>query len=167
MRLLPNGNFPFQTAPPDKTFRAGFSALETLAAQRQLAWILAGDYRNPRRIESGISTRFNPLRTHFRSPDVVFRGGYSELKFAGDRINHEEVRMDTCLQNKGYRVRYDIVPHPLSGMVTPSRDLARLKFSGVSYKKWNPQFWRLGRGMGLRLPLTWDSGALGSSRAPC
>jgi hypothetical protein len=155
--LSSDGNFPFQTAPPDGVFRAGSSNLETLAAQRQLAWILAGTYKPPRRIETGIPTRFNRLKTHFRSPDVIFTGGYSELKFAGDRVNREDARMDVWLQEKGFKVRYDIVPHPFTGKVTPTGDQVLLKALDLSFKKWGLEFWRLGRGAGAKIPLTWTT----------
>lgn len=127
---LSNGTFPFQTAPPDNLFKSGYPSLETLATQRQLAWVLSGDCRPPPRIDSGIPTRFNPSVFHFRSPDAIFDGGYSELKYPGDRVNRDEARMDAYLQGKGYIVRYDVVPHPLTGKFTPFGDLRWLKFMG-------------------------------------
>lgn len=157
IHLLDNGNFQFQTAPPDPQFRAGSSFPETLAAQRQLAWVLGGDYRNPRRFDTDLRRKFHPNESLFRSPDVLFKGGYSELKFAGDRVNREVLRLDIWLQDHGHKVRYDIVRHPATNRITPEGDLSWLKKSGISYKIWGFQFWRLGRGKGAEIPLTYSA----------
>ena len=135
-KLLPNGNFPFQSAPPDPTFRAGSSRPETLAAQRQLAWVLAGSYRSVIGIDTGITNRYSRDKTHFRKLDVSFLGGYSELKFAGDHVINQELSTDVLVAGRGLKVRYDVVPHPLTGRVTPDRDLRRLKDSCTPFKVW-------------------------------
>jgi len=155
LRLLENGNFSFQTAPPDPNFKSGYSRPETLAAQKQLAWILGGDCRSVNRIDTGVPRRFRPSQTHCRIPDVVFKGGYSELKFAGDRVNREGARIDGFLRDQGYAVRYDVVPHPFTNQVTPAGDLAWLRDNGISYMRWDFRFWRLGKARGLEVPLTW------------
>lgn len=65
------------------------------------------------------------------------------MKFAADRINHHEARIDSSLRSKGYIVRYDIVPHPITGRVTRATELEWLKSIRIPYKKWGAQFWRL------------------------
>lgn len=77
------------------------------------------------------------------------------MKFGGDEVDEPDLEMDVWLSEHGYTVRYDIIPHPLSGKVTPKGDLSRLSTRGIPYLVWGLKFWRLGRGEGLRMPLTW------------
>jgi hypothetical protein len=136
-------------------FRAGFSSLDTLAAQRQLGWVLDGEYKSNYGIQTAISKRLSGFGSSSRYPDVILKGGFSELKFAGDRVDRTEVKLDVWLLNRGLKVRYDIVPHPFTGKMTPKGDLERLKVAGIPYKMWGSEFWSLGKGEGLRVPMTW------------
>jgi hypothetical protein len=149
--LSSNGNFPFQSAPPNQTFKAGFSSLDTLAAQRQLGWVLGGTYKSNHGIHTAISKRLSGFESSSRYPDVLLK----KLKFAGDRVHRTEVKQDVWLLDQGLKVRYDIVPHPITGKVTPKGDLERLKVADIPYKKWGSEFWSLEKGEGLSLPMTW------------
>lgn len=55
------------------------------------------------------------------------------MKFGGDEVNEPDLEMDVWLTEHGYAVRYDIIPHPLSGKVTPNADLSRLATHGIPY----------------------------------
>lgn len=78
------------------------------------------------------------------------------MKFAGDRVDRTDLRMDVWLLGKGFRVRYDVIPHPVTGRVTPRGDLRRLMTNDIPYKVWGIEFWRLGRGEGLLAAMTWE-----------
>jgi hypothetical protein len=116
---------------------------------------LTADSRKYTEFGLGVSTRLSGLGHKYRRPDVLLEWGCSELKFAGDRIDKIEIKMDAWLLQKGFDVRYDIVPHPFSGQTTPKGDLERLKVNCIPFKQWGPEFWSLGRGDGLNIPLTW------------
>jgi hypothetical protein len=78
------------------------------------------------------------------------------MRFADDRLDLEDAHIDVLLQRHGYSVRYDIVPHPPTRKVTPAGDLESLKELCIPYTVWGFRFWRLSRGIGLRVPLPWD-----------
>jgi hypothetical protein len=153
--LETNGNFPFQTAPPDPSFRAGSSNPETLAAQRQLAWVLGGSYKGIEPLRTGVPRRLSGSGELFRGFDVAFDRGYSELKFGRDPIALHEIKMDVWLISHGTKVRYDFVPNPCTNEKPELRGLNILKRAGLPHRVWGFRFWRLGRGEGRRLPMTW------------
>ena len=140
-----------RSAPKDSRWKEGHSTRETLAAQRQLAWNLDGKYKRLEPIQSGISDGTSGLRRY----DVEYQGGYSELKFGGNRVQKHQIREDVLIAQQGTLVRYDIVPHPVSARVTPSKDLAILRENRIPYRVWQSEFWNLPRGGGLGLQLTW------------
>jgi hypothetical protein len=79
------------------------------------------------------------------------------MKFGGDRVDVTDLKMDVSLSNRGFYVRYGIIPDPFSGVTTPRGDLARLRTNKIAYKEWDTDFWFLRRGEGLAASMTWEA----------
>jgi hypothetical protein len=116
-----------------------------------LAWNLDGRYKGLKVIQSGISDGTTGVRKY----DVVFSGGYCELKFGGNRVQVHQVREDKLIIQQGTNVRYDFVSHPKTGRATPEIDFLLLRKYNIPYKVWGKDFWTLGRGGGLGRRMTW------------
>ena len=140
-----------QTAPLDSRWKAGFASRETLVANMQLAWNLNGKYKKIKPLQSWISDGTSGIRRY----DVEYSDGFSELKFGGNHVHLHQVKEDNLLRRQGIGVRYDIVQHPITGKSTPNFDLELLKNFEIPFRVWGLEFWRLPRGGGLDLPLTW------------
>jgi hypothetical protein len=144
-----------RTAPLDSRWKDGAASRETLAANRQLAWDLDGKYKKVKPLQSWISDGTSGIRRY----DVEYRDGFSELKFGGNHVYPHQVKEDGLLRRQGIGVRYDIVPHPITGKSTSNLDLDLLKKFEIPYKVWRQEFWHLPRGGGLDLEYTWKPSA--------